>query len=139
MSVHGIRCCVCVCLCNRPTALAMCSNNEVEVFQNCTRTALRSGSVASYNFILALPPHLIQPFFWIFLFLSSILPPPQSISVCCRITSLCCTRSPSPLPARNSVHLDVVHTRHHPASAAQLCALRRMPASATFYRFRLYP
>ena len=66
--------------------------------------------------------------FWVILysFLDHTTPHHQPFVV---VAYLCLTRSVPPLPARNAVHLDVVHTRPPPASADCLCASRRMPVS----------
>ena len=105
-----------------------------------TGTSPDLGSVASItHFILALPPHLFQPFFWIALFNSSILPPPSSVTVRCRITSIYFTHYPHTILALNTIHLNVVHTRQPPAPPSQLCTPLRVPASAAVSRVRLSP
>ena len=64
---------------------------------------------------------------------------PTSVTISPCIPYLCCTLSPPPLPAQNAVYLDLIHTHHPPASAALLCALRRIPESVAVYRIRLSP
>ena len=65
--------CLCVIL---PPVRLVCPNYEVVVLQPQTGTTPYLGLVAIITpFIISLPPHLLQPFFWITLFLSSILPP----------------------------------------------------------------
>ena len=124
--------CVCVIL---PQLHLMCSNNGVVLLQPMKGTNPYLWSVVSITpFILACPPHLFQPFFWIALFTSSILSPPPSVTVYLRINCLCCTHYPLPLPARNAIHLGVFHTLDPTASAARLFYPRHMPASAAVYR-----
>ena len=116
-------------MCNRPLVLAVCLNHEVVVFQPQKRTAPDLGSVASYKFYFS-PPTL--PFLTVFLDLSiSLLHPTAatSVTVCHCTTSICYTCSPHPLPVRNAVYLGVVHIRHLPESAAQICTPTHVPAS----------
>ena len=123
-----------------PPLCEVCSNYEVVVFQPWTWTAKYLGSVTSITpFILALLRHLFQPVFWVVLFPSSIITPPSSVTVCCNITSLCCTHYPPPHPERNAVQLDVVHTCHESDSATQLCSPRRVTAYAAVSHVRLSP
>ena len=119
-----------MCVYNWPPVFAVCLNHEVVVFQPRTGTALDVGSIDSYNFHSSPPT---PPVSTVFLDLSiSLLHPttPPPVTACHLITSLCCIRSPPPLPAWNAAHLDIVHIRHPPASAAWLCAPRFGPASA---------
>ena len=57
---------------------AVCPNHDVVGLQTHTGNVQHLGSVTCIRpFILALSPHLFQPFFWIALFPSSILPTPH--------------------------------------------------------------
>ena len=67
----------CVYMFYHPPAHAVCPNNELVVFQLRTVTAPDLGSVADITTILALPPHLFQPYYG-YLF----TPPPGLISYC---------------------------------------------------------
>ena len=133
--------CLCVSVCViRPPVHVVCPNIEVVVFQPCKGTAQYLVSVASItHFIQSLPPHLLLPFSWISIFLSSVLLSPPSVIVRHCITSLYCTWYPHPLPARNAIHLDDVHTRHLTSSAAWLWSQRRVPASAAVSCVHLSP
>ena len=84
----------CVCVCNRQAVHEVFTNHEVVVFQPQTGTAQYLGSFASYNFY-SNPP--APPVLTLFLdFSISLLHPtsPPSVTVCCNITSMFCTRSP---------------------------------------------
>ena len=79
----------------------VCINHEVLVFQPRTWDSHCLGSVFIVTpFIRVLLPHLFQPFFWIDLFPSFVLPPPPSVTARRCITSICCTCSPPLLPAQ---------------------------------------
>ena len=49
------------------------------------------------------------------------------------------THSPTPLPTRIIVHLDVAHARHPTAASDRLCALRRVPAYDAVFCVYLIP
>ena len=119
--------------------LCMCVTVHRSMWCVQKRTTLDLGSVDSYKFYYIPPAPPVSTILWIFIFPSSILLPPLSVTVRCRITSICCNRSKHPLPARNSVHLDVNHTLHLPASTARLCSLCRVPSSSVVSRVRSSP
>ena len=125
-----------------PPFHVVCPNNELVVFQPQTGTATDLVPVAiiitlildsSYHICFNIYPWIIP------CFPLPYPPPPPLVTVRSRITSICCTGYPSPLPAQNAVHLDINHTRHLPASYARLCALHRVPSSFDVYCVRLIP
>ena len=85
---------------------------------------------------LLFPPHQSHSFSGSSCSSSSYLPPSGAFNVA---SPLSLARSPRPLLAWIIVHLDFVPTCHQPASAACLCAPRRMPASASVSRVYLPP
>ena len=125
----------------RPPVRAVRQNQEVVVFQPCTGTAMDLGSVTIIvTIILASSAPPVSTVSGSFYFLPpSYHPPHQQPFVVAAPFSVCSTRSPPPLPVWNTVHLNVAHTRHPPASAACLCALIRMSASAAVYLVRSPP
>ena len=128
-----------MCVLIRPPVRTVCPNHEVVVFQPRTVTATSLGSGAMLNnFILAPTAPPVSTVSGSVLIPFSILPPPHQYPFFV-VASLCRTRSPPPLPARNAFHLDISHTRHPPASAASLCAPRRVPASVAVSRVRSPP
>ena len=108
-----------VCVYFLPPVHAVFLNHEVVVFQPQTGTAPDLGFVANYTFYYS-PPALPVSTIFLDVFIYPLYPtPPPSVAFVV-LTPLYCTRSPPPLPERNAVHLDVVPTRHPPASAARL-------------------
>ena len=107
----------------------VCPNYEVVVLQPQTLTTLHLGYCRlTLHFNISVPPHIL-----LLSFMEHSFP---SCSYRLTIRSLLLSkpyplsRYPPPLPVQSSYHLGVALTRHPPASAARLCAPRRVPAYA---------
>ena len=111
-------------------SVQVCPNQE-GVFQPQTGTATDLGSVANWKFYYNPPAPPVSNVFMDLLFPLYPNAPPSVAFVA--ILPISCTRYPPTLPAQNATHLDVVRTRHPPASAACLCALRYVPESSNVY------
>ena len=122
--------CVLRVLCvNRTPVRVVYLNHEVVVLQPRSVNTTHLGSVTIVTtFILTSPAPLVLTVSGYLCYLL-LLPPPHN-NIFFIIIPLCSTRYPPPLPAQNSVHLNVSHSCHPPASAACLYAPRHMPASA---------
>ena len=128
----------CIVLCFRPTVFAVCMNQMVVVFQPWSGTAPDLVSVNNYTFYSNSPAPLVSIGF-LDILISPLYPTaPPSVAVVV-VDPLSCTSSPPPLPALSAVHLDFSCTRHPPASADHLFALRHMPEYSAVYRDCLPP
>ena len=108
----------------------MYPNHDVVVFQTLTRTASYLGSILNYTFYSNSTAPPVSTSF-LDLFISPFYPnaPPSVAFVV--VAPLYCTHIPPPLPEQSTIQLEFTRTLYPPASAARLCALRHVPASAT--------
>ena len=91
------------------------------------------------TFILAFPVPPLSEVYRYFYLPSYSYPPPPHQQTFIVVAALYITRSPRTLPARGASYLDVSHARHPPASAAHICAPRRVPPSDTVSCFHSPP
>ena len=109
------------------------TNYEVVKFQPRSGIATVLDSVASITtYSSPAHPTYLSRFLDSFIYL---LPSTSPLSVSFFVVlplSHCNTCSPTPILTRYVFHLDFFHPYHPPASAACLCALRRVPASDSF-------
>ena len=101
------------------------------MFQPRTCAAPDLGSVTNYTFHSNSPTPLVLTNFMDILISPLYNPAPPSVASVF-LHPLSCTRSLPTLPAQISVHLDVPHTRHPPASASRLWASHRVSASTLY-------
>ena len=104
-------------LCFWPPVRVMCLNHDVVVLQPWSETALDLGSVANYT-SYSNPPLLPVSTSFLDIFIYPFYPNAPPSVLLFVVSLLSCTCSPTTLPARRAVHLDVDRSVHPPASAA---------------------
>ena len=116
----------------RTPVCAVCMNHEVVVLQHLTGNAPYLGSVANFTSYTSPPtPPVSTNFLDLFISPSLSYRPPHQYHL--SPYSLSIVPAPHFLSRREALftfNMDAARPRHLPASAARLCALRRMPGSS---------